>query len=482
MRSMESNGSNDNERARRSLNRALMLMADDVPTAFVPDEEHAVLLADRTTAADGLYIEPFTDARIMRFVKSDGTTSLDPATDAVPSIDATWDGVMHLEIVDDAGVLHRRQSREWWRDETGAVVPGSYVYYVSLDRPWPNTTDTQLTYRIFQPEFFLRSDVKNILGQARIYDEQKQIIGSIAGAAARTNSYEDYRGEYKARPETYWRTRHAQIQAPTEAPTVAAGVAAWTGPWEEGTFEFCYTYCWGLRDEEWQESATGVRDPVLESAPSPISSYSHSTGTAGVKIRIGGPSLDSEYGFHTSTGLTASVHGRGGYFMRIYGRRTAVRSAGLGSITLTETSNRFYLLGQYDLLMLSNPYIEWGGEAPFDHSRPLVPSTGHYAYTVYPHQDQRYEIDFRVSRRPTELIDDQDVAPVQSGRPVEALLQLAAYFHSLQDGVDATNAERHLMIYQKFVNETRSQMNPVDSINPRGYRQMAPRRRWRYEE
>ena len=168
--------------------------------------------------------------------------------------------------------------------------------------------------------------------------------------------------------------------------------------------------------------------------------------------------------------------------MRIYGRRTAVRSAGLGSITLTETSNRFYLLGQSDLLMLTNPYIEWGGEAPFDHSRPLVPSTGHYAYAVYPHQDQRYEIDFRVSRRPTELIDDQDVAPVQSGRPVEALLQLAAYFHSLQDGVDATNAERHLMIYQKFVNETRSQMNPVDSINPRGYRQMAPRRRWRYEE
>lgn len=478
---MESNGSGDNERARRSLNRALMLMADDVPTAFVPDEEHAVVLVDRTSAGEGLYIQPTSDARIMQFVLSDGTVALDPTSPlyTTPTVDGTWDGIMHLEIVDETGKLLRRQSREWWQDGT-ATPANTWKYYVTLDRPWQNTTDTILSCRIHQPEFFLRSDVKNILGPARIYDEQKQIIGSLVGGAARTNSYEDYRGEYKARPETYWRTRHVQIQAPTEAPTLEASNATWTGPWEEGTFDFVYTYCWGYRDEEWQESVTGIRDPMWESAPSPSASYSHSTGTPNVKIRFSAPALDSEYGFHTADG--SGVHGRGGYYTRIYARRTAVRSAGLGSIILLETSNRYYLLDQYDQLTSANPYYEWGGSIPLDHSRPLVPSTGYYGYSVYPHQDRRYELDFKVSRRPSELIDDQDTAPIQSGKPVEALLQLAAYYHSLQDGVDSTNAERHLANYEKFVNETRSQMNSVDSISPRGYRQQAPRRRWRYEE
>jgi hypothetical protein len=45
----------------------------------------------------------------------------------------------------------------------------------------------------------------------------------------------------------------------------------WSGPAQAGKFEFCYTYAWGRKEQEWGESTGLFNDPVFESAPSPIS-------------------------------------------------------------------------------------------------------------------------------------------------------------------------------------------------------------------
>lgn len=484
MRAMVGNGSTDNERARRCLNRALEQMADDIPTAFQPDEEHVVLYPDATTTSTSAYLQPTSDTRVLEF-RGAASALLDPSTSPwVPTTDGTWDGVMHLEITDDAGNEYRRQSREWWVVVTQGS-PDTYNYYVSLDRPIARATGTGWTFRVHQPEFWLRADVKQVFGPPKVYDDSRRAVGSILWQDARGWAFEDYQGQYNARPELMWRTRFLELPTPTESPLVTAfgagsGGGAWAGPYQEGTFDFVYTFCWGQRDAEWQSSMTGIRDPQWESAPSPSASYSHTTGTGNVQIKITPALIDPDFGWYNPGGLR---HGRGGFFVRVYGRRTAVDSGGLGALNNVETSNRYYLLAQFDPLDPSGAvYYAWDGSVPLDHSRPLYHSTGYYGYSPYPHQDQRYEIDIRCSRAGKQLIDDYDTVPMRDGKAVEALLHLACYHLSLLDGVDIPSAERYRQNYKMFVNEVRGQLTPVASIQPRGYGETRPRRRWRFTD
>lgn len=480
-RAMQSNGTTDNERARRSLNRAAKQMADEVPTAFVPDEEHAVILPVFSNSL--LRVAIGTDARVAQITPVGGGSINTALILDLPAVDGTWDGVMHLEIIDADGVMHRRQSREWWRVSTG--IAGVYSYFVSLDRPWPETLVGDLSFRAYQPEFYLRSDVKNVLGPMRIFGNDKAILGELTWRAARNWGYEPNSQDGWGQPYEVWQTKHVQIPAPTEAPTIAVDGAApptdvWVGPWQEGTFDIVYTYCWGLRDAEWQSSGTGVRDPLWESAPSPSTTFQHTGSTAGLALRISAVALDQEFGWYVSGGAASSAHGRGGFFLRVYARRTATRTAGLGSINSAETSNRYYLLGHVDPINDSPTYFRWNGSIPIDHSRPLAHSTGYYGYAFWPRADERYEIDVHVSRAVQELIDDRDVLPIRAGRPIEALMELAAYHHALLDGVDQASAERHFMRYKNLINEVRSQQTPIATVHPRGYRTTLPRRRWQY--
>lgn len=486
MRSMTGNGSADNERVRRALNRALDKMSDDLPTALVPSEEHVVLYPDVVSGDTTGYLQPTSDTRVLEFKGAAGA-ALTPSSDWVPTTDGTWDGVMHLEITDDAGNEYRRQSREWWVVVDINVLPYTYNYYVSLDRPIARTTGSGWTFRIHQPEFFLRADVKKIFEPVRVYDDSRRSMGTIGWRDARSWAFEDYEGSYNARPEIFWRTKFLELPSPTEAPLVEAhgagsGGGAWAGPYQEGGFDFVYTYCWGKRDDEWQSSMTGIRDPMWESAPSPLASYNHATDTANVQIKVTPALVDPDFGWYVSGG--GLRHGRGGFFVRIYARRTSVDASGLGDADLNrvETSNRYYLLDQFDPLNDSNVFYAWDGSIPLDHSRPLYHSTGYYGYSAYPHQDAEYELDIRCSRAVRQLIDDYDTVSMRDGDCVEALLQLATYYFSLQDGVDSASAERHMATYRSFVNAARAQTNPVATVRPRGYRTSRPRQRWQYTD
>jgi hypothetical protein len=243
-----------------------------VPEALVPEDKHIhVRKSIVSNAADvNAKIKSTSDFKVLQFVRS-GTW--------VPTIDGTWDAIMHLEITDSDGRFRRRQCREWW------LADG--VYYVSIERPWFEVSQsTEYEFRIYQPEFFLQSNAIEVLTPMQLFDDSEQLIGHISSGTARREYLPDFRQRVQGRPTDFWRGRFFQLPSPTEAPVVESYVAAtidnantksnqyflpWSGPAQAGKFEFCYTYAWGRKEQEWGESTGLFNDPVFESAPSPIS-------------------------------------------------------------------------------------------------------------------------------------------------------------------------------------------------------------------
>ena len=271
-RSWASTGKTLDARVNTCILRALRDLSGEVPEALVPEDKHIhVRKSIVSNAADvNAKIKSTSDFKVLQFVRS-GTW--------VPTIDGTWDAIMHLEITDSDGRFRRRQCREWW------LADG--VYYVSIERPWFEVSQsTEYEFRIYQPEFFLQSNAIEVLTPMQLFDDSEQLIGHISSGTARREYLPDFRQRVQGRPTDFWRGRFFQLPSPTEAPIVESHVAAtidnantksnqyflpWSGPAQAGKFEFCYTYAWGRKEQEWGESTGLFNDPVFESAPSPIS-------------------------------------------------------------------------------------------------------------------------------------------------------------------------------------------------------------------
>lgn len=478
-RSMESNGTADNERARRALNRAARELSDELPDAFSPSMEHAVLLPVWRQSV--LTLQATTSDRVLQISPVGGGVVDTTLYDTLPDVEGRWDGIMHLEITLPDGTIQRRQSREWWRVTTG--LANIYNYYVSLDRPWRNTTDTDLVFKAYQPAFFVSSDVKHLTGPIKVFDESHALVASIGLSTATAEGLAPDLKTGQARPNLFWQANSVQLPAPTVAPTAVISpgsqpAEAWVGPWQEGSFDFVYTYCWGKRDEEWQENVMGAPDPIWESAPSASVTLTQASAS-GAAIRIEPTPIDPDYGWYSVGNLP---HGRGGFFIRIYARRKTILTAGAGTINRSNISNRYYFLGQFDPINDGTAYYVWNGSIPINFNRPLHHSTGYYAYGYHPLPDKRYVLDIPVSRPPIELIDPQDTLPIKQGKATEALIELACHHFSLLDGVDAASAERHRQAYLDKIKAVRSQENIVDFIPAAGYGYDGlPRQWWRYE-
>lgn len=470
-RAWDSTGTTLDNRIREAMNTALDRISGDVPEAVVPDDEHVVLLPDAigTDASVSAYLSTTSDTRVLEFVDSTGAP-LTVSSPWLPTVDGTWDGIMHFELKDSSGQRHRRQSREFWISKPGGGSPDRY--YVSIDRPWQTGTETAMPFRMHQPEFFVTDDVTRVLEPARIYDETRQQVWAIDTAGAFRQDMVDFLGEDKGRPYRFWRGRHFQLPAPTTAPAITPGeqgVSPWSGPEWEGTFRFCYTYVWGRKDPEWQASpgtsvsSKGILDPQWESAPSPVSaSYAQTGATAGLAIKVTGANIDAMMDFGETGTLRYS---RSGMRLRIYVARDAVATAntyGTG-FNRVETNGKFYLLAEIE--PTAGVYTWDGGRVP-DYERQLKHSTGYYSYSVFPHQDNRYELDFRVQRLPTALKNDQDTVPIQRDA-VMPYIELSLYYMCLLDGVDQTGAQVHLSRYNELCRHFRKRYaNPGGAVDP----------------
>ena len=462
-RAWDSTGSSLNKRIREAMNTALDRLAGDVPEALVPDEEHIVLLPDVTGSDASVLarLRATADTRVLEFT-TEANAVLGATPVWSPTVDGTGDGILHLEIKDPAGVWHRRQSREWWTTGGG----GTTSYYVSIDRPWRNGSDTLMDFRIHQPEFFFEDDVMEVLEPARIWDGSRQQVWAIDTAGASRQDMVDFQGNSTGRPYRFWRGRHYQVPTPRRRPEaqVDSRTNAWAGPEQGGKFRFCYTIVWGKRDAEWEYSPGGTQDPQWESAPSPESTQitltadvatttTMTTGSGVIELRA--ENIDYMTDFDIGSSARES---RSGYRIRFYVARDSFDAGQpTGSAdNIVETSGIFYLLAELDPATTTPTAVyRWDGSVIPDLMRPLKHSTGYYAYKCYPHQDARYELDFRVLRLPRKFIDDQDTAPIQRDA-VPAFLELSLYYTCLLDGVDQQGAQIHLDRFQSLARRYRA--------------------------
>ena len=539
MRSWDSSGETQDNRIRQALNAALVRMASDVPQALVPGEEHIVLYPDVVSSDDAVKARVATfydDKRLLQFVDTAGATitSGSSLTSWRPTVTGEWDGLMHIEITDAAGVIHRRQCLEWFIDNT--TVDGSNVstYVVTLDRPYPDIVAAAngLNFRIHQPEFFVDADVMELMEPGRIFDGTRQQVWKIDTAGASRQDMLDHEGNSKGRPYRCWRGRHFQLAAPTEAPKVieanasATTVTPQTGNSQYGTavsesstsetvstplateykwtdqkslrrgrWAICYTYVLGRRDEEWQAGTvvpgenqySGIHDPLFESAPSPITVFEQSESGDPSALILSATDIDAMQGFGDNS---YKRFGRSGMRIRYYVAHLEANDKGVGTYNSVETNQRFHLLCEVEPTFdmptelkgtgVSIPEgitklgssdsvsarIIWTGKELYDYHRPLKHSTGYYAWKVFPHQDARYELDFRVSRTPSQFIDDRDTSEVHP-EAVPTLIELALYYVSLTDGNDQISAQAHLERYLNLVRVFRDRYgNPGGIVEP----------------
>lgn len=564
MRSWDSSGETQDNRVRQALNAALVRMASDVPQALVPGEEHVVLYPDVVSTDDAVKARVATfdnDKRLLQFVDTAGATITADAslTSWRPTVTGEWDGLMHIEITDASGVIHRRQCLEWFIDSS--LVQGVTVvtYAVTLDRPYPDIVapENGMEFRIHQPEFFVDAEVMELMEPGRIFDGTRQQVWKIDTAGASRQDMLDFQGNSKGRPYRCWRGRHFQLAAPTEAPKIIEANAAATVEtkltsnsdpqfqdvrnatsseftttplateykWADdkglrrGRWAICYTYVLGRRDEEWEQSPSvtpggdtdqdssygltwaykkgsmltgenqfsGIHDPLFESAPSPITVVTQSeTGDPSALI-ISATNIDAMQGFGDAN---YKRYGHSGMRIRYYVAHLEANEKGVGTFNSIETNQRFHLLCEveptFDMATVlesagtalpesivrlgssdtTSARIVWTGKELYDYHRPLKHSTGYYAWKVFPHQDARYEIDFRVSRTPSQFIDDRDTSEVHP-EAVPTLIELALYYVSLIDGNDQVSAQAHLERYLNLVRVFRDRYgNPGGIVEP----------------
>jgi len=463
LRTTRKGGANRQAKFRRAINAALKHLAADVSHALLPSEAHVVVYPDvegNDDAVGAVAAVVATDDLVLEFTVAGGAALSTASSGWTPNTDGTWDGIMHLEVKDPDGQWRRRKSLEWWSEYDDGT--DTTRYYVTIDRPWRNATDTDMEFRIYQPHFWLRADVMRILDPIRLWDDSRNNIGALTPGDWDRGEYADFRGDAGAGPPCRYR-RHVKflygqhdpngnmLLVPSVAPSVST-TGTWTGPVQEGDFEFVQTFVWGRKDYEWSENPSGgVYEPQWESPPSPASA---SASSAGGIMQIQCLNPDAELGFNV-TGSARET--RSGYRVRIYVRRTSVNTGGLGSYNQADPDGVFYLLTEIDpanTVTGVDGQFEWDGAVIPDRRVRLWPASGYYGYQVWPRPDQRYELDIRCLRMPGELVHDRDVVPLQHDA-FPCFIELVLYYVSLIDGGDRASAREHLELYRDLAGNIR---------------------------
>lgn len=410
-----------------ALNDAVRKLAGDCPAAFVPDEEHIVVLADQTQVTMGRSIAATADPYVM---------DLGFYNAAYANPEESWDGVMHIEIQAADGAWYRRQCREFF----GVVdFKGDLQYFVALDRPWTHTSLPSMNFRIYQPEFFFTDDVTEVL-DGKVWDASGERFMEVSEKAVRAWNEEDFQGRTKGRPEKMTKGRSFQLQGPAIAPVcLLPDATVWVGKEPLGTFRFCYTYVWGKKDSEFRDPF-GQSDPVWESSPSPLSAAVTPLAGAPTKIRIGSLlNIDYMLNFDPPPGMLRNGHS--GLRKRIYVFRDTVDITG-AFVDEVEPRGVGHFLAEVDG---TTDLYDWDGSVIPNPFRRLPEVTGYFAHCLVPHQDKAYTIDFRVRRKPPELVNDYDAPRIQPQS--EEALNLLALHYVAQLDKQAKDAALYMVQY-----------------------------------
>lgn len=439
-----------------TLNRLIDLgvrrLASEHPEAFVPDTEHLVLLADHTDGSASLTIATTADPYVLQWSGTSSTFS--------PQDDGTWNGVYNIEVTDAGGTVHRRVCREFWPvyDLLGVLL----YWRVSVTQPITTFAGTGFAWRLYMPAFYTTADVVRIL-DGMLFVDNPMLMVALPRKSFLQNQRIDYKGSQNGRPVDFWRSDYHQIDAPTRAPQAAVtGNSAW-GPEPIGTFDYCFTYCWGARSPD-ERAPGGSLVPLWESTPSPVSNVVV-VPDAGSIVTVTIPEVAWMVNFNTAGTLR---QGHSGIYKRLY-RRRSVTGAIPGHSTI-EAPNVFQFLADIDDTVTS--YVDNGSVIPDYYTR-LPESQGYYAWVPWPHQDHQYVVDLHVERQPRKLENDSDAPKVQASHNAMLLELIAAEF--AKNDNDAAGAQRHEMDYQRLARDyAKQQENPSSFVPAQPWGQYQP--------
>lgn len=403
-------------------------------------------------------------------------------------IDRSWDGRV-IEIIDADGVAHRNTIRTVWKLTIDPLLSG---YRLSVVNPWDFATygSGPFKYRIYTEKYSLPDDLVTVRS-LRLWQNSRNWPLSVMGQEeAEDLSIADPKLNIaKGLPRTVFRRDHVQIPGPGVKPKVeldplAQGYQKWQGPEPMGAFEYAITYTWGKRDiffsnpgmgyafgykKEWlndetvaasfnadplrpeDASSNRFREPLWESAPSPISDKIVLTvvdppGALAKAVKITLPNIEYMLGFLSGgqsfgagTWERKNMH-QSGIHVRIYRRRSTedftayddlsnVSPAGVDITNLTklDIKNAFYLLSEFRIDETNGGVFYDNGRIIPDYSRRLRDIHGYQTVQLYPQPNDRYEIDVRCVRRPQKLEHSQDV-PVVHAEAVDLIIQRALVY------------------------------------------------------
>jgi len=331
--------------------------------------------------------------------------------------DVDWDGrPVQLKGPEDAQWRLRTIREAWVQNDSGTDFR-----YVSLTRPFPNTTGGTITgiqWKIFAHVLRLPSDVVKV---KTCHMQRDGISYPLAfqfqGTAEAFASIRPGQLLPTGPPRKLFRRPPAHLDAPAFTPNVTAnGQGVWVGERPSGRFEYCFTYVWG-RGEPWDTTGGPTRNsetainatrqvPWIESPPSGITDeVDIKTGTVTLSL----PNYDRMVGFNDPTTIR---YNRSGIRKRIYVRRLSDPS---GTFEVRET---FYLLAEVEGDVTT--FVDNGSILP-DIGAPLHDNHIFQHLELYPPPDQRYDMLMRVTLAPPRLETDE-AAPRIPGVAMEALI------------------------------------------------------------
>lgn len=388
----------------RLINRSYQTLCREAPYLFWEQKVRFATQADVSSVsgvtADRLAVNS-SDNLVLERAES-------PTGGATWVTDGTWDG-RQIEVTDSAGQTHRRRIREVWNDS------GDAKDRISIDRPWPNVSDTAMTYRIFTDSYYLPEDTIE-LRSATLFTDTNYRLSVATQYDMERLQLQDFKGRFTARPEVIYRGSPFRLDAPTLAPEAELSKEGWQGPGPAGEFDYVYTYCWGRRDTDY-DTTLGKKTPKWESPPSPVS-QKQSTTYSGRAIDVSVPDVDFMLNFGTAG--TKRLN-RSGYYIRIYARRYS--SDGGPRI---ETPEVFFLVGE--ISGSAGTYVHDGSDL-LDYQSRLRDVHGYQSVSLYPMPDTRYEVDLRVLARPKPLVNDQDTPQIHEDGTEAIILKTLQMLH-----------------------------------------------------
>ena len=442
-------------RANEFINRAYFQLVQEAPFLFFEKRVGFATIEDDTP--DTTAIRELNPASAADTVSVGGAGAdawvlkrdLPTTTGGLTAWDTTgrWNGRMIL-ITDPHGVEHRRMIREIWTD--------THVQYISLFQPWNNLTDTLMDWRIYSEDYYLPDNVIEV-NSIRLFRQNQNFPLDIIGQmeAEYLSLADSPQSTVGGLPRCAFRRYHRQIESPTSAPVASYGDNnTWLGPEPAGQFEYCFTYTWGYRDEDFRDfgpsqpynaaqTEPSRREPLWESSPSPIVSVTTSNKLedpivfGGKAIVITTPDIHYMQGFGRNGDRR---YRRAGWRKRIYRRRITVDPVNYNTLTHTltgavdqETPDAFVLIADIDGHQTA--FIDNGQILP-DYNRRLREVHGYQSVRLYPRPNERYQVDVRCLLRPEELKDDQDAPEIHTDGIDVLLYRALSFLYESQGNIE----------------------------------------------